>query len=50
MPGHLFWVSRLRRSPVVLLLVGLLVSAGMYADHFKVIVITLQHDFLPSAA
>jgi len=49
-PVHLFWIPRLRRSPVALLLVGLLVSAGMYADHFMVIVITLQHDFLPSAA
>ncbi len=49
-PVHLFWISRARRSGVALLLVGLLVSAGMYADHFMVIVITLQHDFLPSAA
>ncbi len=31
-------------------LVGVLVAAGMWADHFMVIVITLQQDFLPSAA
>ncbi len=48
-PVHLFWVPALRRSALALLVVGLLVSAGMYADHFMVIVVTLQHDFLPSA-
>ncbi len=49
-PVHLFWIPALRRSAAALVLVGLLVAAGSYADHFMVIVITLQHDFLPSAA
>jgi Ni/Fe-hydrogenase subunit HybB-like protein len=49
-PVHLFWVRSLRQSPTMLALVGLLVAAGMYADHFMVIVVTLQHDFLPSSA
>ncbi len=50
LPVHLFWIPRLRRSPGLLLVVGLMVAAGSWADHFMVIVITLQHDFLPSAA
>ena len=50
LPVHLFWSASMRRSPVLLLIVGLMVSAGLFADHFMVIVVTLQHDFLPSAA
>ena len=49
-PVHLFWIPALRRSAWAVFGIGLLVSAGLYADHFMVIVITLQHDFLPSAA
>jgi Ni/Fe-hydrogenase subunit HybB-like protein len=50
LPVHLFWVPRLRRAPLLLFAVGGLVAIGMYADHFMVIVDTLQHDFLPSSA
>ncbi len=50
LPVHLFWVPALRRSAAALALIGLLVAFGMYADHFMVIVVTLQQDFLPSAA
>ncbi len=50
LPVQFFWLGRLRRSAGVLFAVGLLVAFGMWADHFMVIVITLQHDFLPSAA
>ena len=49
-PVQLFWLGFMRRSPILLFCVGMLVAAGMWADHFMVIVITLQHDFLPSAA
>ncbi len=49
-PPHLFWIPRLRRSGAAVLAVGLLAAAGIFADHFMVIVVTLQHDFLPSAA
>ena len=50
LPAHVFWIPALRRSAAAVFIVGLLVAAGMFADHFMVIVITLQHDFLPSAA
>ncbi len=49
LPVQLFWLPSLRASAPTLLVVGLLVSAGLWADHFMVIVVTLQHDFLPSS-
>ena len=48
-PVHLFWWAAARRSPVIILVVGILVSIGIFGDHFMVIVVTLQHDFLPSS-
>jgi len=50
LPPQLFWVPALRRSPTLLALVGLLTGVGMFGDHFMIIVVTLQHDFLPSMA
>ena len=49
-PVHLFWLRAMRRSPLALFAIGLLVAIGMFADHFMVIVVTLQQDFLPSSA
>lgn len=49
-PPQLFWLPALRRSGIALFAVGLLVAVGMFGDHFMVIVVTLQHDFLPSSA
>ncbi len=49
-PPQLFWLLAARRSGTALFLVGLLVAMGMFGDHFMVIVVTLQHDFLPSSA
>ena len=49
-PVQVLWVPGLRRSAPVLAAVGLLVCLAMWADHFMTIVVTLQHDFLPSAA
>ena len=49
-PPQLFWVPACRRSGTVLGTVGLLVAVGAWCDHFMLIVITLQQDFLPSAS
>ena len=49
-PVHAFWFERVRRSGAALACIGLLVLAGVFADHYMVIVVTLQHDFLPSSA
>jgi formate-dependent nitrite reductase membrane component NrfD len=50
LPVHLLWFRAARRSAAMLFLVGLLVLAGMWVNHFMDLVGTLQHDFLPSAA
>jgi Ni/Fe-hydrogenase subunit HybB-like protein len=49
LPIHLLWFGALRRSAAVLFVVGLLVLAGMWGDHFMVLVTTQHHDFLPSS-
>ena len=49
-PPQLFWIPMFRRSGLVLGIVGVLVAFGAWCDHFMLIVITLQHDFLPSAS
>ena len=48
-PVQLFWLRSARRTPMLLFIVALIVCVGSFADHFMVIVVTLQHDFLPSA-
>ncbi len=50
LPVHVFWFRAARRSALMIFLVGTAVSSGVFGDHFMVIVTTLQHDFLPSAA
>ncbi|MDT7950631.1 MAG: NrfD/PsrC family molybdoenzyme membrane anchor subunit [Acetobacteraceae bacterium] len=50
LPPQLFWIPLFRRSSIVVGLVGIVVAFGAWCDHFMLIVITLQHDFLPSAA
>jgi Ni/Fe-hydrogenase subunit HybB-like protein len=44
-----FLAGRLRRSPAVLAWVGGSACAGIWGDHYTLIVATLQHDFLPSS-
>ncbi len=50
LPVHVLWLRAARRSASVLAGIGALVAIGVWGDHFMVIVTTLQHDFLPSAA
>jgi Ni/Fe-hydrogenase subunit HybB-like protein len=50
LPVHVFWFPAARRSGLMIFLVGVAVNAGIFGDHFMVIVTTLQQDFLPSAA
>ncbi len=49
LPVHLLWIPNLRRSPTVLASVSLLVLTGLWMDRYMILVITLDHDFLPSA-
>ena len=47
---QLFWIPALRRSALAVGIIGGLVAVAMWSEHFMIIVGTLQHDFLPSAA
>ena len=49
-PVQLFWLPVMRSSGLALVLIGILVAAGTFGDHFMVIVVTLQNDFLPSSS
>jgi len=50
LPVQVFWLRAARSSALLIGLIGLLVAVGIYADHMMVLVVTLQHDFLPSSA
>jgi Ni/Fe-hydrogenase subunit HybB-like protein len=41
------WSSRIRRRPALLWLLGISANAGMWLDHFLVIVPSLTRDFVP---
>ena len=49
-PVQAFWLASMRRSGLAIGIVGTLVAVGAYADHMMVLLVTLQHDFLPSSA
>ncbi|WP_336486597.1 quinol:electron acceptor oxidoreductase subunit ActD [Methylobacterium nigriterrae] len=49
LPVQVFWLAAARRSPLIIAGVGILTAVGAYADHFMVLVVTLQQDFLPSS-
>jgi formate-dependent nitrite reductase membrane component NrfD len=48
-PVHLLWFREARRSAALLVLIGLLVMAGLWANNFMDLVGTLQYDYLPSS-
>ncbi len=49
LPIHLLWFAAVRRSPLLLFVIGIAVMAGMWGDHFMLLVVTQHHDFLPSS-
>ena len=46
---QLFWWRSMRVNPAVLFVASLLISVGMWAERFVIIVMGLQRDFLPSS-
>lgn len=44
------WFKAVRRSPLALVLISSLVVVGMWLERFMIVVVTLHHDFLPSAS
>jgi molybdopterin-containing oxidoreductase family membrane subunit len=43
------WLRFVRRSPVALFVLGLVVLVGMWLERFMIIVVSLERDFLPSS-
>jgi molybdopterin-containing oxidoreductase family membrane subunit len=46
---QVLWSRRMRRSPLALFIVSLLVLVGMWFERFMIIVTSLSRDFLPSS-
>ncbi|PPQ40872.1 NrfD/PsrC family molybdoenzyme membrane anchor subunit [Rhodopila globiformis] len=49
LPVHLLWFRAVRCSALMLFLLGILMMAGMWGDHFMTLVTTQHRDFLPSS-
>ncbi len=50
LPPLLFLIPSFRARPGILAWVGGAAAAGIWGDHYTLIVASLQHDYLPSAA
>ena len=46
---QLLWFGRVRRTPVAIFLVALVVNVGMWLERFVIVVTSLHRDFLPSS-
>ena len=46
---QLFWFKRLRRTPIVIFALSLVINVGMWFERFVIIVTSLHRDFLPSS-
>ncbi len=46
---QVLWFKKARTSPVILFIVSLIVSVGMWLERFVIIVVSLHRDFLPSS-
>jgi Ni/Fe-hydrogenase subunit HybB-like protein len=47
--AQLLWLPWVRRTPLPLFVVALLVTVGMWLDRFTIVVSPVQQDFLPAA-
>jgi molybdopterin-containing oxidoreductase family membrane subunit len=46
---QLLWFPKIRRNPVILFLISLVINVGMWLERFIIVVQSLSHDFLPSS-
>ena len=46
---QLLWFRRLRRAPLVLFAISIVVNIGMWLERFVIVVTSLHRDFLPSS-
>lgn len=49
LPIHLLWFRRVRRSALLLFVLGIGAMAAMWGDHFMLLITTQHRDFLPSS-
>ncbi len=45
---QLFWIKKVRRSWIGLLLVSLIINLGMWFERFNIVITSLSKDYLPS--
>ncbi len=43
------WARRVRRSPVLLFIIAIIINIGMWLERFIIVVTSLHRDFLPSS-
>ncbi|MCC6166550.1 MAG: DUF3341 domain-containing protein [Caldilineaceae bacterium] len=43
------WFARVRRTPILLFIVALIINFGMWLERYVIIVVSLHRDFLPSS-
>ncbi len=46
---QVLWFKRIRRNPVILFVISILVNVGMWTERFVIVVISTNRDFLPSS-
>jgi molybdopterin-containing oxidoreductase family membrane subunit len=46
---QLFWVKKIRRTPMLMFPVVILVNVGMWFERFVIVVTSLHRDYLPSS-
>ena len=46
---QILWIKRVRNNILMLFLVSLVVSVGMWLERYIIIVVSLHRDFLPSS-
>ena len=46
---QLLWFRRVRRSPLVLFVLSILINVGMWVERYVIVITSLHRDFVPSA-
>ncbi len=46
---NVLWFKKVRKSPVMLFFVSIIILLAMWLERFVIVVISLQKDFLPSS-
>jgi molybdopterin-containing oxidoreductase family membrane subunit len=46
---QLLWIKRVRRSPVALWLIAVVINVGMWLERYVIVVLSLHRDYLPSS-